>query len=375
MKKVGILTLPLHTNYGGILQAYALQSVLTKMGFNVVVIDAPYMRQIKGIRKILAYSKRAVCKYLLRRRSIIRWEERCNYINSTIRQHTQPFITQHINRLEVSNLSKLKSKDFYAIVVGSDQIWRTLYYPKIENAFLKFAEHWNIKRIAYAASFGVENWEYNDAQTEECRRLLCKFQAVSVRESSGVKLCEKYLHRKAELVLDPTMLLTTEDYISLFKQANTPRSKGNLLCYVLDSSDFTEKVINSIAKDRSLTAFSVNSLVEDQSAPLDKRVQPPVESWLRGFYDAEFVVTDSFHACVFSILFRKQFAVIENGKRGLTRIESLLEMMQIEGRLIKKDSDSTNIGVIDYDAVHMRLNNLKKSSLEFLEMALEDFND
>lgn len=100
------------------------------------------------------------------------------------------------------------------------------------------------------------------------------------------------------------------------------------------------------------------------------RIKSSVETWLRGFYDAEFVITDSFHACVFSILFKKQFVVIGNRKRGMARFESLLNMFGLEDRLVSADVNVIDLPIINYDLVYDKLNVLKKNSLSFLERAL-----
>lgn len=112
----------------------------------------------------------------------------------------------------------------------------------------------------------------------------------------------------------------------------TSNSKGNLLVYILDESEEKEKLVRLVA-NKKLIPFNVNSRVEDILALLSERIQLPVETWLRGFYDAEFIITDSFHACVFSIIFNKPFLVIGNRDRGLTRIESLLEDFDMLDRL------------------------------------------
>lgn len=365
--RIGILTLPLHTNYGGILQAYALQSVLERMGHEVVVFDRPYKYKISFLKKIIAYPKRFICKYVFRKKSVIvKIEQHATHVNCVKRKNTQPFIDKYINRLEITDFDTLNSEDFDAIVVGSDQIWRPKYNPKIENAFLDFAKEWKIKRIAYAPSFGVDFWEYNDEQTEICKELLKMFDAVSVREQSAVEQCQKYLNHNAEWVLDPTMLLNSEDYIKLFKEENTSHSDGNLLDYILDRDDKKVALICEIATQTGTKSFRLNSRVEDYSAPLEERVQPAVEKWLRGFYDAKYVVTDSFHACVFSILFRKQFYVVANKERGMSRIDSLLGYFGLTERIIDKASDCIELSNIDYDAVYDRLNVMREKSMKFL---------
>ena len=264
----------------------------------------------------------------------------------------------------------MRKKDFDAIVVGSDQIWRPKYNPLIETAFLDFAKTWSIRRIAYAPSFGVDKWEYNDVQTEKCKSLLNMFDAVSVREQSGVELCLKHLNHDAEWVLDPTMLLNRDDYIKLFEELGIPQSDGTLLDYILDRDDNKVALIQQIAVKTNNKPFRLNSRVEDYSAPLEERVQPPVERWLRGFYDAKFVVTDSFHACVFSILFRKPFVVVANKERGISRIESLLDYFGLMNRIVNNASEALNLSDIDYDAVYEKLENTRVESMVFLKNAL-----
>lgn len=343
--KIGILTLPLHTNYGGILQAYALQTVMERMGHEVVVLSNKRKYSLPLWRLPLSYTKRLIKKYILGRKDTRIFAEQLQqkeYV--TISQYTQKFINTYIHICNVESFKNLKSTDFDAIVVGSDQVWRPKYFTslfksKIENAFLSFAREWNIKRISYAASFGTEDWEYTAVDTALCGELLKQFDVVTVREDSAVRLCKEKLGVDALHVLDPTMLLSKEDYIKLFDVANTPKSSGNLLTYILDDTPEKTDVINKISKEKGLIPFRVNSEAKGPHASVEERIQPPVEAWLRGFYDAEFVVTDSFHACVFSIIFGKPFIVIGNKDRGMARFESLLKMFGLEDCLISSDKD------------------------------------
>lgn len=349
--RIGILTLPLHTNYGGILQAYALQTVLERMGHQVVVLDTPRKKwHVPLWRKPLVYGKRIFKRCLLGDKScIIFREQKEENEYPIICQHTQSFIDKYIHLKSIDNLCNLNSNDFDCIVVGSDQIWRPLYYADIENAFLKFAENWNIKRIAYAASFGTDRWEYTPEQTEECGRLIKSFNQVSVREKAGVEMCKRYFGIDAQLVLDPTMLLEKQDYISLLKD-KSPKSNSLLLSYVLDETDEKKEIISKIAKNRGLNIFKIDANEKNYKVSLEERIKPSVEQWIRGFYDADFVVTDSFHACVFSILFKKQFIVIGNEERGISRLKSLLGMFGLENRLI-----SSKIQAIPQDFVYSKI--------------------
>ena len=375
--KIGVLTLNLHNNFGGILQAYALQKVLREMGHNIVLIDkSKYVSVGPWYKKYPIYIKRAIQKYLLRKDIIVRVDAEQNRIPRTISINTDKFINKYIKRT-TRDFSSIKETDFDAIIVGSDQIWRPKYfYSKIENAYFDFARGWNIKRIAYAASFGTEEWEYSDEQTTNCAELLSNFDAVSVREASAVKLCKEKFGVKAQHVLDPTMLLSREEYQELFITAQTPQSDGNLFCYILDKNSEKDSIIDYIAQKRGLTPFYVNSRYEDPDAPLEERIQQPVEKWLLAFYDAEFVITDSFHACVFSIIFNKPFIVYGNKERGMTRFESLLKIFGLENRLVstKKDAIKTANEPIDWKKVNTIHSQWKEKSIAFLSENLKNYN-
>lgn len=373
--KIGILTLPLHTNYGGILQAYALQTVLERMGHEVVVFDKILPEPSLPLWKCpFVYSKRLVNKLLGRKDNIVFLEQYVSKIKPIIQQNTNKFIKIYIHRVSFKTFAKIPNADtFNAIIVGSDQVWRPIYFGEdhVDDAFLAFARGWNIKRIAYAASFGVDKWEYSPLQTETCKALLHNFDAISVREESGVKLCRECLECKAQLVLDPTMLLDKSDYVKIIKTSNVPKSKGNLLVYILDETLDKTALIKNIADKYNLKPFRVGSNTENIHAPLNERIQPPVEEWLRGFYDAEFVITDSFHACVFAILFEKQFVVIGNKKRGMSRFISLLSQFGLENRLIAENSNVSAVDYIDFTLLRNRLAELKEKAMFFLYKSLK----
>ena len=368
--RIGILTLPLHTNYGGILQAYALQTTLERMGHKVFLIEKRREPLKLPLWKApLSYGKR-IFKNIIGHPFPVFYEQKVNREMPIVRQYTDKFIDKYIKRRIIDDYVDVSEIDFDAIIVGSDQIWRPKYFPNIETAYLDFTKDWNIKRIAYAASFGTDEWEYTPKQTKECGRLLQNFNSVSVREKSGIDLCRERFHLKVTHVLDPTMLLEASDYVKLFEAAKTPKSPGTLLNYILDETSEKTALIEKIAKDRGLVPFRVNSNVENINVPLQERIQPPVEQWLRGFHDAELVVTDSFHACVFSILFKKTFIVIGNVERGLSRFSSLLSMFGLEDRLISNSSSSDVTTDISWSDVIALLDHNRNESRDFLSNKL-----
>lgn len=376
--KIGILTLPLNSNYGGVLQAYALQTVLKRMGHDVLEVELKknLRWQYPPLWKMpLSFGKRFLFKYIVRRKIqkilLERYERK---IYPLLVHDILEFISKYINQFKVDKFIDCKGK-FDAWICGSDQIWRYKYYPLFEgdiaNVYLKFLGDDSCKRIAYAASFGTDNWEYPAKETAECKNWIQKFDTVSVRENTGVKLCSTYYDIKAKHVLDPTMLLSKEDYVALIEKSDVPKSKGNLFCYILDNTDEKMNVVKNIEKQRHLSSFFMNGDCGNWTEDLEKRIQPPVESWLRAFYDSEFIVTDSFHACVFSILFHKQFLVIGNKERGLARIYSLLSMFGLEDRLTSDTGlDINRMKTIDYDRVDEILAKHREESRTFLIQAL-----
>lgn len=363
--KIAILTLPLHTNYGGILQAYALQTVLERMGHEVCLIEKRREPLRLPLWKApLSYGKRIV-KNLTGHPFPIFYEQKINREEPIVRQNTDKFINKYIKRRIVDDYSDIQEKDFDAFVVGSDQIWRPKYFHEIEHAFLDFTEGWNVKRIAYAASFGTDVWEYTSKQTKRCRELIKNFDAVSVRESSGVNLCRKYLGADAAHLLDPTMLLSIDDYCNLGESANIHNNKGILFNYILDETSDKWNLIYRISAEKGLTPFHI-CINRDFNVPVEKRIQPPLEQWLRGFIDAKFVVTDSFHACVFSIIFHKPFLAVGNSNRGLSRFTNLLNLFGLGDRLSVKSNISNENNDINWKNVDNVLLNYKEKSHLFL---------
>lgn len=372
--KIGVLTLPLAYNYGGILQAYALQKVIKNMGYDVERINYPFIREEPHVKTII---KRCISKYLLRRYDgLIFYEHKFNKWLPLMMQNTSKFINDNIvSSNEIRDFSEISPNTYDVIVVGSDQIWRPkMFQLNPALSFLSFAKDWSIKRIAYAASFGTSDWEFNEAQTKECADLVSLFNFIGVREIDGVKLCKEYLHVDSDFVLDPTLLLDAKDYIELIDKSNVPKSKGTLFDYTLDLSPEKKDLISFISKERSLTPFSVNSKDGNISCPLEDRIAKPVESWLRGFYDSDLIVTDSFHACVFSIIFRKPFVVVANRARGMSRFTSLLGSLGLMNRMVENIVEYKSMpSDIDYEVVYKKLNQQKDKSWLKLKNALEKY--
>ena len=339
--KVGIVTQPLYANYGGILQNYALQQVLKKMGHEPVTLD--YMPSLSFGRYILYVGKGVLCAFSPSKRHPIKpyrhFLKRPYVIDSFVKEniHLTKTVPDYTRRL-------LKRNEIEAIVVGSDQVWRYSYNSHyIEDMYLAFAQDYPCKKIVYGASFGVDRWDYPEVKAKEAEELIKRFDAVSVREDSSAFLCNENLGVEAQVVLDPTLLLESSEYERFCLKTSLLR-KPYIAAYILDKNEEKEAFIQTTAKAQRLAVKEMT--VSDSGIS--------IEAWLSTIKDAEYVITDSYHGCLFSILFEKQFKVFVNKERGADRFTTLF------GRLGIID------GCIDYNKVTDRLKGYREQSIRFL---------
>lgn len=363
--KIGIITLPLHTNYGGILQAYALQTVLERMGHEVEILEEPHEYKRASLKRYI----RRVLKKCIGKRSIINYEGFMRKWQPRVAIDIDEFINTYIHR-RIVKYNTLREGEYDAFVVGSDQVWRPSYNQHLEQAFLNFTENWkNVKRIAYAASFGVDNWEFTKKQTEECKRLVQKFDFVSVREDTAVNLCKEHLGIEATHVLDPTLLLSADDYQKLIDGLKISDSPY-VFSYLLDESEEKIDILEDISKRLNLPVRKIKLEKDISKIPMSKLkslTYPSIQEWLASFAQADFVVTDSFHGTVFSIIFNKPFVVLPNKGRGVARFESLLKDISLENRIF---SDFL-ISDILYEEFPFQINSVLFQKSERIKLKIE----
>ena len=375
--KVSILTQPLGRNYGGLLQAYALQCCLKKLGCDVVTLNRP---------KALPLKLRATSwiKLFIKKLLAVLGMKKFRQTNSNPYLKLEKFRDRFVSISPLIDSDRkllyYYSKNFFdALIVGSDQVWRPRYSPKLTNYFFDFCDDLNLnsKRIAYAASFGVDYKEFSEEEVEVCRHLARKFDAISVREASGVNLVKDYFDMPSELVFDPTLLLDCADYECVIERDRSEGLDyhGGLLAYVLDMDDKKEEFVSEVSGTISDAPFYL--LNKPFSAPGQDSVHadcyPSVGDWLNSFRLAKFVVTDSFHGCVFSIIFNKPFLVIGNKSRGLARFNSLLKNFGLERRLVEnvdKFDQSLALETIDWEQVNKLKRCGREKSIEFLRGSL-----
>ena len=368
--KIGILTQPLQTNYGGLLQAYALQKTLKAMGHEVWLINR-YYNGISALHWTLGRMKKAIQLFIKVLSHNLSFNEAMIEFHAN-NHRTFSFTNKYINpnsgflTSDVTLTKFCAKQSFDAYVVGSDQVWRPEYAPNIYNYFLDFVDDCAVKRLAYAASFGTENWLFTSEQTYRCKSLLKKFEYISTREESGVELCSKYLGRDdAQWVLDPTLLLKASDYREIVTDAHLPQIDGNIVVsYLLDENELKHNLLNKVCK--SMNAYQYNA---KKGFPKKWKSQASVEEWLYGFSKAKYAVVDSFHGCVFSILFHVPFIVVGNKKRGMARFISLLSIFGLENRLVDENfsGDVSSLTEIHWSKVDNILKVKRNESLDFLK--------
>ena len=363
--RIGLLTLPVGLGYGGIMQAFALKTALTNLGHDVVLI-----RRLRKKHRIKRIIRRVIKKYLFgKKNTIIFIDKKEDREYSIVTQNIQPFIDKYLTPyspeyLTTSEFKKISMLDLDAVVVGSDQVWRPGCMDHVEDYFL-YGINSNIKRYSYAASFGVNTWEFTPKHTKHCMEAVKLFSGVTVREASGIDLCKQYLGVDSILVLDPTLLFDGDFYLSLVNTHDA--NKEHKICaYILDRSAEKINILDNFSKSIRKKYYFASNENENCEAPLKRRIAPTIESWIDSFYSSDCVFTDSFHGCVFSIIFRKPFYAYINKGRGADRFYSLVKLFGLEQCIIDNNANLCEIPQIDWDQIEKKLVEMRKISYDFL---------
>lgn len=371
--RVGILTLPFNNNYGGYLQAYALMTVLKRMGHQPTLIMRRHNRTevstvfkikffVKGLLKSLLRLKKYQLFYDVEYSFRHRGRNMLKFVDRFMQPQT-PYL------YDTNSLRDYCKNKFDAYVVGSDQVWRAIYVPDIRNYFLDFTEGWSVKRIAYAASFGTDKPEYTHVQVCQCGELLKRFDAVSVREKSGIDVLWQFNwnYVSPKLVLDPTLLIGRDEYLKIIPSEKSG-ADGKIFCYVLDDSLQTRKLLADASEMLHNLLYGIIGI------QITKDILLSIEEWLGCIRDANYIITDSFHGAVFSIILHKPFVVLANINRGAGRIVNLLSTFNLEDRIVGNDTNIKEVlnRRIDWGSVDCKLRGYQSESFSFLKESLVD---
>ena len=368
--KIALVVYRIGPSHGSILQTYALYQVLCRMGHEVTILNRQNNPSIyRFFRNAIARIKDVIlCKY---NGPIFYTTDYSPLTMKELNCFFQKYLSaKTVTFRKACELDRITQLNYDCFIVGSDQTWRPKFVYDVQYYFLNFlpANH-PAKRIAYAPSFGTNEWEYSSQLTEDCKKYLSKFSAVSVREDDGVELCKKHFGVQATHVLDPTMLLRQEDYVSLIDAVHL--KSNNLLAFsILDKSELATEIIHRISNKFGINPYQINASHGSRKAGW---VEPGINKWLGGIYQSKFVVTDSFHATVFAILMNKPFITIVNVSRGSSRIKSLLGLFGLENRMIYSLSQVTDellMEEINWEKVNEIMDIERRKSMNWLKIAL-----
>ena len=371
MGKIAIITLNGYFNYGNRLQNFALQEVLKSMKFEVetiVYINNSQKPRKPFIKRIINILKKGPIKiiYIVCHRFIDKVNHNPNrYIHRT--RCFKVFTLENIKETDYTISDKklpdnLSGKYDY-FVVGSDQVWNPSYNEGSSFFFLSFAE--KHKRIAYAPSFGVS--EIKPEFIEKYKEWLTGMHRISVREEDGAKIIKDLTGRDAPVLVDPTMLLTREKWLTIAKEARNKPKKNYLLTFFLGGQpNQYRKQIKNCIRDNNLDVINLGDYYEKNTY-----MSGPGE-FIDYINSCSLVFTDSFHGTVFAILFEKPFIVFKRpGSMNMySRINTLLDKFELNSRKIENISSKENILNMDFSSIPTILEVERKKAMDYLKEVL-----
>ncbi|MBE6159687.1 MAG: polysaccharide pyruvyl transferase family protein [Lactobacillales bacterium] len=345
MEKVGIITIVDNKNFGNRLQNYALQEFIKKIGYEVETIKNNIYCNNKD-KFLINYLKFNVKKIIKK-----------TIVNEQFKQFNS-YIKMSKNTITPYNTKKFKHKKF---IVGSDQVWNPEFGRLSDVDLLTFANP--NQKISYAASVGLSNLD--DNSKIKVKKYLNKeqFPYLSVREESAKKIIEEITNRDdIKTVLDPTLMLDSSDWNKVAKKPEGYNGKKYILTYFLGNNEY-EKQINELANKNDWIVINIKN---------NGNIGP--QEFLYLFDNAEIIFTDSFHACAFSLIYKKKFFVFDRKQNGISnmnsRIINFLDKFNLSERRVV-DFKNINLESINYENVYKILENERKKSKDFFIEALK----
>ncbi len=362
-KRVGILTLNGYHNYGNRLQNYALEEVNKDLGCKVetIIVDRSskvnFLERFKKTTSLKDLARKVTSKFNLyiNKQHII--ERRKQFV-----KFSKTYLHETNYAISINNIPDDLSERYDYFITGSDQVWNPDNLHGTTFYFLTFAEKY--KRIAYAPSFGIS--VIKPEITKNYREWISGMHKLSVREDDGAKIIKELTGRDAPVLVDPTLLLTKEKWLSIAKQANKSK-KEYLLTYFLGGvPDNYRKQIKNLVKEKEMGIINLGDIREKETY----RTGP--SEFIDYVNGCSIFCTDSFHGAVFSVLFEKPFIVFK--RMGSTpmysRIDTLLNKFKLNSRKAENISWQDDVFEIDYSHVPPILEAERKKSINYLKNAL-----
>lgn len=387
--KIGIVTFVKCDNYGAELQAYALQWKLNQLGYDAELIDLQKIEKdlasnassilpaIKNRFKVYGWKapfeiEKLVVDVLQRKLAAKKNESNAEEKHKLFLDFFDKFI-RHSNRYyTIEEIRQATDLPYDVYIAGSDQIWNYMHNDNLDVYFLEFAKKFGARRISYAASISAASIpvKYQD----EYRKLLKNIQYLSVRELHGAKLIKELAGRDVEVVLDPTLLITSEEWLN--NVAKNPLSGDKyVLVYTLSGSKYIQELCENIAGRLGCKVVNMKiNFRKDNSGKITDLFDLGPQEWVGLISGASYVVTDSFHGTAFSINFNKPFTTLVNPVSNMnSRVLSILKIMGLEDRIIY-DNGTRQMPkelCVDYTEVNKRMEEWRDKSLSFIKKSLD----
>ena len=338
-------------NYGSALTSYAMNRTLKHLGKSVIMLEHPSL--MPGERIERSYGIQFARKYYTC--SKITEKKDFNRFNNTCR----------------------------CFLVGSDQLWNwwNIKQRNPEFFFLDFAWR-DKKKIAYATSFGMDHTAFPDDMRIKIGYFLSRFDHISTREKSGVRICREVFGVDADHVLDPVFLCPTEDYLDVINSSGLKMDEPYLFSYILDPTQDKLELVKSVAERKGLPyKIAIDGLGKEEYIfsvlKNDSNIMNAlrIEDWLNLLYHSSYVVTDSFHGLCFSTIFGKQVIAYVNAHRGEERFTSIMDLFGIRERLVYSAQEATERNLINQDIDYISVNKImdenRRLSMAWLKNALD----
>lgn len=371
MKKIGIVTLHGYFNYGNKLQNYALKYTLEKMGYDVattVVTDveqenSALKNKINNIKKIgiSEFSKIIFNKFFSKKNKKIEKEIVQNR-EAFFKEFSKKYLNEKFFSLKnVDDRVQMDEFDFF--VTGSDQVWNPFYFEKLDIFFLTFAK--KKRRISYAPSMSVD--KLPPQYISDYKKWLFDMNSISIREEAGAKIIKEITDKDVPVVVDPTLLLSKKEWMSVAKKPDYFPDKKYILTYFLGETP--PKALEKINLINSKEEYEIIHLGQISEREI---YESGPEEFIYYIEKSSIFLTDSFHGVVFSILMETPFIVYERKSKTrsmYSRIETLLKMFNLE----KREDKNINGNFLELDFSHIEkiLDNEKNKSINYLRNAFE----
>lgn len=377
MRTISLITLQVVSNYGSCLQTYATQEVFKSLGWEAEAVD--YCRAnitLESLTENAFNGRRLRPLHGLWEKAPVIKRIASVPIAWHLKKRSAPFNRFRDKYLRITHRSYYSNDELEqdppvadVYCTGSDQVWNSIWNDGFEKPYYLAWAPEGKPRIAYAASIGRE--KLDDWERPLMKAALDKYAAISMRETSGVKLLSE-LGIDSELVLDPTLMLDGDDWLKI---ATTPKGiyENYLLVYQLNQGDDFVNYTRRVGKALGLPIIKLCYRRSDAQDGAKNIIAPEVTDFLGLFLKASCVITDSFHATAFSLNFKKPFVAVAP-KRFSTRIMSILELTGTTDRMLADYGDIDLMSrQIDFTSVDQALKGQRTESLNFLRRTLDAY--